>query len=330
MNRYRKIMAPAMAFLLMLTLFLPMSHTQAASIGESLINYGKKFMGVRYVFGGTTPSGFDCSGFTQYVYKNQGISIPRTTGQQYNIGTSVSKSQLQIGDLVFFANTYKPGISHVGIYAGDNMVLNATTSKGIALVSLSNSYWGPKYAGAKRILDGKFKDVSSSHLAFDAIEDLTDKKIINGYSDYTFKPNEPVTRGQAAAFLNRELNLEAMNLSQFTDVDPSNPFAKDIAAIREAGIINGFADQTYRPYSYITRTEMAAILKKAYELNLGNATAAGNSYSDVRSDSWAYEAITAMKLIDQTGVFNTANYNGPSRATRATFSAALYNSMNAR
>nr|WP_203363550.1 C40 family peptidase [Bacillus sp. REN10] len=314
----------------MWTLLLPASHTQAASIGEAIVSYGKKFIGVRYVFGGTTPSGFDCSGFTQYVYKNHGISIPRTTGEQYRMGTSVSKSQLQAGDLVFFANTYKPGISHVGIYAGNNMVLNATTSQGIALVSLSNSYWGPKYAGAKRVVTGKFKDVPSSNLAFEAIEHLTDQQIINGYSDYTFKPNDPVTRGQAAAFLNRELKLEAVNLSQFKDVDPSNPFAKDIAAIREAGIINGFSDETYRPYAYITRTEMASILQKAYELNVSNVTAAENSYRDVPSDSWAYQAIVTMKLIDQTGVFETANYNGPSRATRASFSAALYNSMNAQ
>ncbi|MGM7634705.1 C40 family peptidase [Bacillus sp. Hm123] len=328
MNRYRKFLVFSIAFMLTLTIFLPTSRTQAASIGESMVSYGKNFMGVRYVFGGTTPRGFDCSGFTQYVYKKHGISIPRTTGEQYRVGTSVAKSQLKPGDLVFFKNTYKRGISHVGIYAGNNQVLNATTSKGIALVSLSNSYWGPKYAGAKRVVDGKFKDLSESHLAYDAIDDLTDKNIIQGFDDYTFRPNDPITRGQAAALINRVLKNQPANVSYFKDVLSSNRFAKDIAAMRESGIINGYPDGTYRPNAYITRTEMAVIAKRAFDLNLGDATAASNGYKDVPSSSWAHDAIVAMKSIDETGVFKTENYYGSHRATRAVFSAALYNAMN--
>ncbi|MFK2825581.1 NlpC/P60 family protein [Bacillus sp. B190/17] len=338
MNKFKKIVASGLAsFMLMTTapVAIPaLSHTevQAASVGESLVEYGKKFMGVPYVFGGTTPRGFDCSGFTQYVYKHEGISLPRTAEQQYKVGTSVSKSQLVPGDLVFFANTYKPGISHVGIYAGNNMVLNATSSKGIALVSLSNSYWGPKYAGAKRIVehfDG-FKDLAKSDASYEAITTLTDKNVIQGFDDYTFRPDEPVTRGQAAAIINRVLKVKPEIMSHFKDVPKSNRFAVDIAAMREAGIINGFSDKTYRPDDYMTRTEMAVIVQRAFELKLGDASAASNSYADINSGYWAYESIVTMNAIDKTGIFNTDKYYGDHRASREVFSVAIYNSMNAK
>ncbi|WP_100332448.1 C40 family peptidase [Bacillus xiapuensis] len=329
MRKGRKLLAAIVAFCVILTAAPLSPPAQAASLGESLVNYGKKFMGVKYRFGGTTPSGFDCSGFTQYVYKNHGISIPRTTDQQYRVGTFVSKSQLQPGDLVFFKNTYRRGISHVGIYAGGNLVLNATSSDGIDLVSLSNGYWGPRYAGAKRIIDGKFKDVPKNSLSYTAIDELTDKNIIQGFKNYTFKPNDPVTRGQAAAFINRVLKRTPANINHFKDVSPSNPFSKDIAAIRESGIITGFSDGRFKPYDYISRTEMAVIAKKAFDLSHGNAAAASNRYSDVRSNSWAFDAITTMKAIDKTGVFKTDKYNGPRSASRAVFTTALYNAMNA-
>ncbi|MEK4027749.1 C40 family peptidase [Pseudobacillus sp. FSL P4-0506] len=340
MGKFKKIVASGLAsFMLMTTapVAIPaLSHTEAqaaTSIGASLVEYGKKFMGVPYVFGGTTPRGFDCSGFTQYVYKHSaGISIPRTTDQQYKIGTAVSKSELVPGDLVFFKNTYRAGISHVGIYAGNNMVLNATSSKGIALVSLNDNYWGPKYAGSKRVVeyfDG-FKDVPKTALTYDAITTLTDQNIIQGFDDYTFRPDEPVTRGQAAAIINRVLKGKPEIMSHFKDVPKSNRFAVDIAAIREAGIINGYPDKTFRPEAYMSRTEMAVIVQKAFELKLGNAAAASNPYAEIKSGYWAYEPIVTMSVIDKTGIFKTEKYYGDHRATREAFSAAIYNAMNAK
>ena len=338
-NKFKKIVASGLASLVLATaapVALPGTQThievEAASIGESLVNYGKKFMGVPYVFGGTTPKGFDCSGYTRYVYKSQGVTLPRTADQQYKVGKAVSKSQLAPGDLVFFANTYKPGISHVGIYAGGNLVLNATSSKGIALVSINSSYWGPKYAGAKRVIEtsDKFVDIVKNDPTYPAIEALTDDGIIQGYEGKLFKPSEPVTRGQAAAIINRVLKSEPNEIAYFKDVSVSNPFAKDIAAIREAGIITGFADGTFKPYANMSRTEMAIIVHKAFELKLGNAGAAAYSYADVNSSYWAYEPIASMKAIDATGVFKTDKYNGGSKATRAIFSTAIYNAMNAK
>lgn len=310
--------------------------TEAASTGGSIVDYGKKFMGVPYVWGGTSPSGFDCSGFTQYIYKNAaGISIPRTTDQQYKIGTAVAKSDLQPGDLIFYENTYKKGISHVGVYAGNNMVLNATSSDGIDLVSMNNPYWGPRYAGAKRVIQEEmapewFTDVTKSDTTYTAIKALTDKEVINGFEDDTFRPKDKVTRGQAAAIMNRVLNLEPKVMSHFTDVPKSNRFAYDIAAIREAGIINGFEDKTFRPDEDMTRNEMASIIQRAFKLKTSQTTAAGVTYTDIKADHWAYDGIVAMASIDKTGFFKGEKFYGTHNATREAFTVGIYNAMNVK
>ena len=124
---------------------------KTAATPSKIIATAKKYIGVPYVWGGSTPSGFDCSGYVQYVFKAHGISLPRTSKEQYGVGTSVSKSKLKAGDLVFF-NTEGSGVSHLGIYVGNNQFIHASTSKGVIISSLSNTYWAPRYYGAKRIL----------------------------------------------------------------------------------------------------------------------------------------------------------------------------------
>lgn len=128
------------------------SSTGTATTGQKIVDTAKQYLGVPYVWGGSTPSGFDCSGLVQYVFKAHGISLPRTTKEQWTVGTSVSKSQLTIGDLVFFANTYTTGISHVGIYVGDNQFIHASSSKGVIISSLSNTYWAAHYYGCRSII----------------------------------------------------------------------------------------------------------------------------------------------------------------------------------
>ena len=127
----------------------------ALNIGKptasAIIATAKKYIGVPYVWGGSTPSGFDCSGYVQYVFKAHGITLPRTSKEQYNVGTWVSKSSLKAGDLVFF-NTEGNGVSHLGIYIGNNQFIHASSSKGVIITSMSNTYWAPRYYGAKRIL----------------------------------------------------------------------------------------------------------------------------------------------------------------------------------
>lgn len=125
----------------------------APSISQAtaIVSTAKRYLGVKYVWGGTTPNGFDCSGFTQYVFDQQGISLPRVSSDQYNTGSSVSLSNLQPGDLIFFSLGTDKGIDHVGIYTGDGQFINASTSKGVTIYTLG-AYWKSHFAGAKRVL----------------------------------------------------------------------------------------------------------------------------------------------------------------------------------
>ena len=118
---------------------------------EAIIATAKQYIGVPYVWGGSTPSGFDCSGYIQYVFGKHGISLPRTSAQQYTVGTWVSKSDLRPGDLVFY-NTSGSGVSHLGIYIGNGQFIHASTSRGVMISEMSNSYWSARYYGARRIL----------------------------------------------------------------------------------------------------------------------------------------------------------------------------------
>lgn len=115
-----------------------------------IISMAMQYMGVPYVYGGSSPSGFDCSGFVQYVYRMVGIDLPRTADVQYEVGTPVSKEELQPGDLVFFAGDYV-NVSHVGIYMQNGEFIHASSSQGIAVDSLERGYRQEHYVGARRI-----------------------------------------------------------------------------------------------------------------------------------------------------------------------------------
>ena len=114
-----------------------------------LIATAMQYMGVPYVYGGSSPSGFDCSGFVQYVYRQSGIELPRTADIQFEVGMPVSREELQPGDLVFFAGDYV-NISHVGIYLRDGEFIHASTTYGIAIDSLDRDYRRAHYVGARR------------------------------------------------------------------------------------------------------------------------------------------------------------------------------------
>jgi len=130
---------------------LPVSRGAPVATVRRLLQSSFQHLGVPYWFGGTTPRGFDCSGFTRYVFANIGIMLPRMADEQFAIGRPVPAERLQAGDLVFF-ETYEAGASHVGIYVGNAQFISATSSRGIAVADLFSGYWGERYIGARRVL----------------------------------------------------------------------------------------------------------------------------------------------------------------------------------
>lgn len=123
----------------------------ANATASQIIAYAEDFIGIPYAWGGTSPqTGFDCSGFTQYVFRHFGIGLGRTALDQFGEGMPVSMADLEPGDLVFFS-TYAPGATHVGIYIGNGQMIDAQ-DEGVTIASIHNSYWAARYIGARRIL----------------------------------------------------------------------------------------------------------------------------------------------------------------------------------
>jgi cell wall-associated NlpC family hydrolase len=133
--------------------------------GNDLVAYSNKFLGMQYLWGGTTPAildttgkylsgGFDCSGFVQYIYKNFGIALPRTSMDQINKGTSVNINNLEVGDLVFFmTNPDVPDeISHVGIYMGNNKFIHSPNANEVIKISELTGYYKERFVIGKRII----------------------------------------------------------------------------------------------------------------------------------------------------------------------------------
>lgn len=129
----------------------PVKPDEPHSKAEAIIKTAKRYIGVPYKFGGTTTKGFDCSGYVQFVFDQHGKNLPRTADIQFKAGKPAPRNQLQPGDLVFFT-TYEPGPSHNGIYIGNGQFIHASSSRGVMISKLEETYWKPRYLGARRVL----------------------------------------------------------------------------------------------------------------------------------------------------------------------------------
>ena len=124
---------------------------RGAAMASALTRNALRFLGVPYTFGGTTSAGFDCSGYVQHVFAMMGRHVPRTADAQYYAAHPIA-GWPQPGDLVFF-QTYTAGPSHVGISLGGDRFVHASSSHGVTVSSLHESYWSARYLGAKRIVE---------------------------------------------------------------------------------------------------------------------------------------------------------------------------------
>ncbi len=123
------------------------------SAGQRVVKIAEQYLGLPYIYGGSTPAGFDCSGFTSYVYKQLGYSLYRSSYQQINNGVPVSKSELMPGDLLLFKQPGASRISHVGIYVGNGMMIHSPrTGDVIKYASIVSGYFNNCYYAARRIV----------------------------------------------------------------------------------------------------------------------------------------------------------------------------------
>jgi cell wall-associated NlpC family hydrolase len=130
----------------------PLDPNRAAVSEYDLVGTALNLRGVAYKNGGTDTTGFDCSGFTQYVFAQYGLSLPREVRDQFKSGTPVDRKELEPGDLIFFTTT-EPGASHVAIAVGGDAFVHAPSSSGVVRVErLNSSYWSPRFVGGRRVI----------------------------------------------------------------------------------------------------------------------------------------------------------------------------------
>lgn len=130
---------------------MPEVSRGTTSMARRLVSIAMQYIGTPYVFGGNSLYyGIDCSAYTQQIYAQIGVNLPRTADYQYEVGTPISRAELMPGDEVFFT-TYTYGASHCGIYLGDSNFIHASSTRGVTISSLNESYYNARYIGARRM-----------------------------------------------------------------------------------------------------------------------------------------------------------------------------------
>ncbi len=293
-KRMKRILMTVLAsFMLLFT--APAAMIASASSADTVISNAKKHMGTPYRWGGTRPGGFDCSGYTQYVFKQSGISIPRTTGTQFNAGPAVSKANLQTGDLVFF-NTSGRGVSHVGIYISGGKFIHASTSKGVEINSINDPYyWGKRYIGARRVSNFQQQAAQKAQPAAPTVQ----------YA----------TRGKVAEILSKELNLQAQSNTTFTDVSSSHPQFNVIVAAADAGIFSGDNNGQFKPNDHLTRGQLAKVLVEAY----GLTGSTSQTFTDVSPSHWAHGYINTLAANGITTGYSNGKFGINDKVTEKDF-----------
>ncbi|KIQ93405.1 D-gamma-glutamyl-meso-diaminopimelic acid endopeptidase CwlS precursor [Anoxybacillus thermarum] len=314
----------------LLLFFLFPSFAYASDNYDRLIPLAKKYVGVPYQFGGSSEKGFDCSGFTRHVMRGLGVTLARTTAEQYNQGIAVKREDLRIGDLVFF-ETYKKGPSHAGIYIGDHRFIHASSSKGITVTSLDDSYYKKRYIGARRVLAyeeaaGQFRDIGKDFWANEEIAALGKEEIVLGYAKSYFKPDETITRADAAGLIATYLKLDMNNRKEtFTDVPSDHWAVGAINALAKENIVNK-NDKSFQPDEPLTREQLAMWFAEAWKLKRG----ADVPFTDVKETDAAYDAIEKLVASGIANGYEDGTFRPKETVTRAQFAVFFYRAINAK
>lgn len=314
----------------LLLLFLFPSFAYASESYDRLIPLAKKYVGVPYQFGGSSEKGFDCSGFTRHVMSGVGVTLARTTAEQYKQGSAVKKEDLRVGDLVFF-ETYKKGPSHAGIYIGDNEFIHASSSKGIAVSSLDDSYYKKRYIGARRVLAyeqaaGQFEDIGNDFWANKEIEALGKKEIVLGYAKSYFKPDEMMTRADAAGLIAAYFDFNMNDRKKtFQDVPSDHWAVGAVNALVKENMIDTNSKQ-FQPDEPLTREQLAIWFAEAWKLKRG----ADVPFTDVKETDAAYDAIEKLVASGIANGYEDGTFRPKETVTRAQFAIFFYRAINAK
>ncbi|MCQ5363610.1 S-layer homology domain-containing protein [Anoxybacillus salavatliensis] len=314
----------------LLLFFLFPSFAYASDSYDRLVPLAKKYVGVPYQFGGSSEKGFDCSGFTRHVMSGVGVTLARTTAEQYKQGSAVKKEDLRVGDLVFF-ETYKKGPSHAGIYIGDNEFIHASSSKGIAVSSLDDSYYKKRYIGARRVLAyeqaaGQFEDIGNDFWANKEIETLGKKEIVLGYAKSYFKPDEMMTRADAAGLIAAYFDFNMNDRKKtFQDVSSDHWAVGAINALVKERIVDKQMT-AFRPDEPLTREQLAIWFAQAWKLKRG----ADVPFADVKETDAAYDAIEKLVAAGVANGYEDGTFRPKETVTRAQFAVFFYRAINAK
>lgn len=311
--------------------FIFIGTASAATNYDKLLPIAKKYIGVPYSYGGTSVKGFDCSGYINTVFKELGMDLPRTTKGLATTGSFVGRYNLRIGDIVIF-NTTGSGPSHAGIYIGDDQFIHSSTSKGVIINSLSDPYyWKDRYIGARRVLSydldiGQFHDITSSHFAYSAVNELAKENLILGYENSYYNPQDNISRADVAAMLADVFDLKPNNRSEnFSDVSSLHWAVGVINAVYEEGIFKGDGSKEFRPDDALTRGEMAAIITSAFDLK---APSTPTEFVDVPADHWAYQDIQKLAASEITVGYPDGSFHPEEYVSRSQFATFLHRAMN--